>query len=960
MRKLLFIFLLVFLTFSVNSLFGQTTLTAGDIALIGVQTDSPDSFDFVTLVDIETNTVVYFTDNGWSDGGIRGGEGTVTWTAPSAVTAGTVFNIDTISGLSGGGDQILVYQGTEANPTMIFAAAANSSVWQVGSDDSNQSDLPTGLVDGYTAVAAGAGTGPEDEYDNIWYSGTTTSGTKEELLTAIGNNANWTGNNSSYSPYTTNFTVNAGGGNPTVATPTISPAETDFFDSVDVTIISSTESATIYYTTDGNDPDTTSTKYTAPFQLTESKTVKAFAVKADHDDSAIAEKSYNKLTITEVSTILALRAGLTDGTIYRLTGEALLTYQESYHNRKYVQDATAGIMIEDTEGKITTSYNLNDGITGLTGTLSENYDGMLYFIPTEDPGLATSTGNTVTPIVVTIPELTASVETYETRLVTVQSVSFVESGSFNTGTDYTVNDGTNNLTFRTNFYNADYISTAIPSAVQHITGIVKQDTGTPEITARALTDFEEDSSAPLNAEFSASTTAIGEGSSIDFTNETSGGTPDYAYEWNFGDGSAESTETNPTHTYTTAGTYTVTLYVIDNDLSEDTEVKTDYITVTEPQEEGGVVILSELCDPTSNYQIDRYIEITNVGNASVNLAGWSVVAVGNGSDIFTWNLSGNIAPGVSLVCGDDEASGFTVSFREAAWSDSNGSWNGKTGDGAKLNDSSKGIVDQFLADDSINFENKTVTRNSDATTPQTTQNDSEWTATSVASPTDEGATPGSHTFEGQETLPVELTGFNATYTNVAEGASFVSIEWTTGSESNILGYYVLRNESEDLETAYRVNSGVETATNSVTGSSYSYIDDEIDTNTTYYYWLESVELSNTNEFFGPVMVKVEDHHDVEDIVIPQFTSLRSVYPNPFNPSTSVRFYVKEAQNVKINVYNVKGQLISELANDNYGQGFHDLVWNGKDNSGADCASGMYFFKMEAAEKTQIKKALLVK
>ena len=64
------------------------------------------------------------------------------------------------------------------------------------------------------------------------------------------------------------------------------------------------------------------------------------------------------------------------------------------------------------------------------------------------------------------------------------------------------------------------------------------------------------------------------------------------------------------------------------------------------------VIISELCDPRLNYLTDRYLEIWNSGPASVDLTGWQLIAVGNGADIFTWNLSGSIAPGQALVAGD--------------------------------------------------------------------------------------------------------------------------------------------------------------------------------------------------------------------------------------------------------------------------------------------------------------------
>jgi len=101
------------------------------------------------------------------------------------------------------------------------------------------------------------------------------------------------------------------------------------------------------------------------------------------------------------------------------------------------------------------------------------------------------------------------------------------------------------------------------------------------------------------------------------------------------------------------------------------------------------VFISELCDPRLDYTTDRFIEIYNSGPGPVDLAGWSVVAVGNGAEIFTWILSGNIETGEALVVGDaTTVDNFSVDFADEAWSSNNGTWNGKVGDGASLVDAS--------------------------------------------------------------------------------------------------------------------------------------------------------------------------------------------------------------------------------------------------------------------------------
>lgn len=155
------------------------------------------------------------------------------------------------------------------------------------------------------------------------------------------------------------------------------------------------------------------------------------------------------------------------------------------------------------------------------------------------------------------------------------------------------------------------------------------------------------------------------------------------------------------------------------------------------------VIISEMADPRLNYVDDRFIEIYNAGGTSVDLTGWTLVAVGNGGDIFTWNLSGSIAPGQALVAGDlNPFTPFTVNFPAAAWSTSNSTWNGKVGDGARLVNNSAATVDYAVVD-GTHFENMDYVRNSNVVTGSLTYNQAQWTATAIDYPTE--GSPGTHT-----------------------------------------------------------------------------------------------------------------------------------------------------------------------------------------------------------------------
>ena len=88
---------------------------------------------------------------------------------------------------------------------------------------------------------------------------------------------------------------------------------------------------------------------------------------------------------------------------------------------------------------------------------------------------------------------------------------------------------------------------------------------------------------------------------------------------------------------------------------------------------------------------------------------------------------------------------------------------------------------------------------------------------------------------------------------------------------------------------------------------------------------------------------------------PVATQMMRAYPNPFNPETTIAYQTSEAGNVNVSVYNVKGQKVSELTNENQSAGTHSVVWNA-----ASQASGIYFVKMTASGTDQIQKLILMK
>jgi hypothetical protein len=253
------------------------------------------------------------------------------------------------------------------------------------------------------------------------------------------------------------------------AAPTFDPPAGIYSSPINVTISSITPGVTIRYTTDGSTPsETVGTIYTTPVYIDATTTLKAVAYSEDYALSPVSQAIY--LFPVNVSTIAELRAG-TPGTYYKYTGTGVLTFQQAFRHQKFIQDTTAGILIDDNNGVITTVYNLYDGISNIIGTVAE-YGGMMQLTPIADSGPAVSTGNVIIPQEISLNELVSDFEAYESELVKVMNVSFDTADNvitFTNGTLYPMNNGLMN--FRTTFYDVDYIGMPVPTGLWNIIGI---------------------------------------------------------------------------------------------------------------------------------------------------------------------------------------------------------------------------------------------------------------------------------------------------------------------------------------------------------------------------------------------------------------------------------------------------------------------------------------------------------
>ena len=187
-------------------------------------------------------------------------------------------------------------------------------------------------------------------------------------------------------------------------------------------------------------------------------------------------------------------------------------------------------------------------------------------------------------------------------------------------------------------------------------------------------------------------------------------------------------------------------------------------------------------------------------------------------------------------------------------------------------------------------------------------------------------------------LPVELTSFTASSSN-----NSVYLKWSTASELSNTGFNIERstNKTDWTKLGFVNGSG-----NSSSTKLYSYIDKAITTSGIYFYRLKQIDNGGGYKYSDII---------TSDINSPFVFSLNQNYPNPFNPNTIITYSLPAASNVKLVVYNAIGQIVKVLENSFRETGNYNISFNA-----SDLPSGIYFYKLEACQFTQVKKMILLK
>jgi len=94
--------------------------------------------------------------------------------------------------------------------------------------------------------------------------------------------------------------------------------------------------------------------------------------------------------------------------------------------------------------------------------------------------------------------------------------------------------------------------------------------------------------------------------------------------------------------------------------------------------------------------------------------------------------------------------------------------------------------------------------------------------------------------------------------------------------------------------------------------------------------------------------------------IPEGFDLRQNFPNPFNPSTTIEYVLKENRRVRLSVYDMLGQEVTTLVNESQSAGLKKVIWDGTDHAGSSVSTGLYVYRISTGDFVMSRKMLYVK
>jgi len=419
---------------------------------------------------------------------------------------------------------------------------------------------------------------------------------------------------------------------------------------------------------------------------------------------------------------------------------------------------------------------------------------------------------------------------------------------------------------------------------------------------------------------------------VDFADQSTGAPA--SWNWTFGDGGT-STAQNPSHTYNSAGTYTVSLTVT-NAEGNDTETKTDYITVDPIP----APVAAFSGSPTSG-TVPLTVEFTDESTGNITSWSWNF---GDGGTSTAQNPSHEYAA----------AGTYTVSLTVSGPGGSDGET--KTG---YISVTEGGSWITITYDD---FEG------------------------GFGSYTDGGSdcvlyTYGTYSHQGSNSADIQDN--SGTSSSFYHTASYDVSGYTT-LEVEFWFVAVSMDRNEDFWVQFYDGSAWRTVATYVRTTDFSnnvFYNEVVTISSASYNFPTNAKLrfvcdasNNSDDVYideiewrgiagGPAAAGGSRRLAFEKPelpLMPEQTALSQNYPNPFNPSTTIRYDLAEPVSVQLSIYDAAGRLVRTLVDETRPAGFHEAVWDGRTSTGLNAASGIYFYRIVAGEFVETRKMILLR
>ena len=189
----------------------------------------------------------------------------------------------------------------------------------------------------------------------------------------------------------------------------------------------------------------------------------------------------------------------------------------------------------------------------------------------------------------------------------------------------------------------------------------------------------------------------------------------------------------------------------------------------------------------------------------------------------------------------------------------------------------------------------------------------------------------------------------------------VGITYTIEESSVTLSW-----DQVDIATDYHIERATDSLFTSnlieFNSEANNFTDSGLEANVDYYYRISAVccdgAFISMNSDVVSIMLTVMDVASADNL--PEAFELHQNFPNPFNPTTQIRYDLQSSENVSIDIYNVVGKHIKSLINTKQDAGYQSIYWNATDAFGQSVPAGMYIYTIQAGNFRETKKMVLLK